>query len=271
MTKRIYAMMLLFLGLGIMVQAQDEKSAADLYTEAEEFRKAKDYAAAFPLYEQAIAKAETAEEGDSIAMEVIKVSKKNGVRTAYYLGTSQRKAKDYEAAIATFDKGLAMGEFYALYGAKAQAMDKMGKKEEAVEAYILAGDKYKEAGQDVSKYVPMYRKAISRMYTGKAYSKVIEVAAEREELAADAGSAYYIAKSYNAKKNYAKALEYADKAIAALPEGTEAKKADKYYMLLGDANSKLSKKSEAIAAYKKVSASGKYGKRAAYLITELEK
>jgi len=268
MTKRIYAMMLLFMGLGVMVHAQDEKSATDLLAEAEELRKAKDYAAALPLYEEAIAKAETAEEGDSIAMEVAKVSKKNGVRTAYFLGTAQRKAKDYEAALATFEKGLAMGEFYALYSAKAQALDKANKKEEAVEAYIVAGDKYKELGQEVSKYVPLYRKAISRMYKGKAYNKIVEIAKTRSELESDAGSAYYIAKSYSANKNYTKALEYTEKAIAALPE--DAKDKDKYYMLEGEINSKLSKKSAAIAAYKKVSASGKYGERAAYLIKELE-
>lgn len=270
MTKRFYAMMLLFLGLGVMVQAQDEKSAADLYNEGVELLKAKDYPAAFPLFEQAIAKAEAAEAGDSTSMQVLELAKKNGVRAAYYLGNSQRKAKEYEAALATFDKGMAMGEFYALYSAKAQALDKAGKQEAAVEAYVMAGDKYKELGQDVSKYVPLYRKAISRMYKGKAYSKIIETAEARPDLETDASSLYYVAKSYNAKKDYAKALEVTEKAIAALPEDATAKDTDKYYMMAGDINSKLSKSSAAVAAYKKVSASGKYGERAAYLIKQIE-
>lgn len=271
MTKRFYAMMLLFLGLGVMVQAQDEKSAADLYNEGVELLKAKDYPAAFPLFEQAIAKAEAAEEGDSTSMQVLELAKKNGVRAAYYLGNSQRKAKDYETALATFEKGMEMGDFYALYTGKAQTLDKMKKNEEAVVAYLEAGDKYKEVGQEEDKYMSLYKKAFNKMYRGKAYDKIIENAEAREGLAEDADVSYYLAKSYDAKKNYAKALEYTEKAIAALPEDATAKDTDKYYMLAGEVNSKLSKKTAAIAAYKKVSASGKYGERAVYLIKELEK
>lgn len=267
MKKISYALVLLFLGVSMNLQAQDEKSATDLYNEGVALLKAKDYAGAFPLLEQAVEKASAAEEGDSTAMQVLKLAKKNGVRAAYALGNSQSKAKDYEAALATFEKGMAMGDFYALYMGKAKALDKSGKKEEAIPAYLEAASKYEEAGQDEAKVVKVYKTAFVKMYKGKAYDMIIEKAEAHPLALKNIDVNYYVGKAFNAKKQYSKALEYAKTASGMAAEN---KNPGKYYMFEGDVNAKLSKKSDAIAAYKKVPAGSKYAERAAYLIKEIE-
>ncbi|MEM9888516.1 MAG: hypothetical protein AAF849_21655, partial [Bacteroidota bacterium] len=168
MMKRLsYVLMLFFLGGTLSLQAQEEKSAADLYNEGVELMKGKDFANALSLFEQAIAKAEQAEEGDSTSMQVLELAKTNGMRTAYSLGNKQRKAEEYDAAIATFDKGLAMGDFYALYMGKAQALDKTTKKAEAIEAYFTAAQKYEEAGQEEAKVIKVYRSAFIKLAKAK--------------------------------------------------------------------------------------------------------
>ncbi|MEM0992987.1 MAG: tetratricopeptide repeat protein [Bacteroidota bacterium] len=258
--------MLLFLGGTFSLQAQDEKSAADLYNEGVELMKAKDFAGALPLFEQAIDKAATAEEGDSTAMQVTELAKKNGMRTAYSLGNKQRKAKEYDAAIETFDKGLAMGDFYALYMGKAQALDKSDKKEKAVEAYFTAGKKYEEAGQEEAKVVKIYRTAFIKLARAKKYDAIIEKAEAHPVALKNADVSYYVAKAYSSKKDYEKALMHAQAATAAAPDGKDK---GKFYMLEGEINTKLTKTGDAIAAYKKVESGSKYADRAAYLIKEL--
>ena len=218
------------------------------------------------MFEQAIAKAEAAEEGDSTSMQVLELAKKNGMRTAYSLGNAQRKAKEYDTAVATFDKGLAMGDFYALYMGRAQALDKTDKKAEAIEAYFTAAQKYEEAGQDEAKVVKIFRSAFIKLAKTKNNDAIIEKAEAHPLALKNADVSYYVAKAYNAKKNYAKALEHAQAASAAAPEGKDN---GKFYMLEGDINTKLTKTGDAIAAYKKVAANSKYAERAAYLIKEL--
>lgn len=249
------------------LQAQDEKSAADLYNEGVELLKAKDYAAALPAFEEAIAKAETAEEGDSTSMQVLEFSKKNGVRAAYYLGNTQRKAKQYDEALATFDKGLTMGDFYALYLGRAQALDKADKDAEAAEAYLVAGEKYIAAGQDEAKALKLYRSAFLKIARMKDHDLMVEKIAAHPVAAKNGDVSYYVAKAYSKKADYAEALKYAQAATtAAIAEKDDL---GKFYMLEGEVYTAMGNDAAALEAYKKVPASGKYGERAAYFIGKL--
>ncbi|MEM1325320.1 MAG: hypothetical protein AAGI23_05165 [Bacteroidota bacterium] len=264
---KAFSLTLLLIGACFFAQAQDEKSAADLYNDGVALLKAKDYAAALPAFEGAIAKAEAAEEGDSTSMQVLELSKKNGVRAAYYLGNSQRKAKAYDDALATFEKGLAMGDFYALYLGKAQALDKAGKDKEAAEAYLAAGEKYIAAGQDEEKALKLYRSGFLKIARMKDHNLMIEKILAHPVAAKNGDVSYYVAKAYMKKGDASTALQHAQAATAAAI--AEEDKLGKFYMLEGEVYTAMGNDAAALEAYKKVPTSGKYGERAAYFIGKL--
>lgn len=250
------------------LQAQDEKSAADVYNEGVQFLKSKDYVSAFSAFENAIAMAEAAEEGDSTMIETLGLAKKNGPIAAYYLGNQQRKAKKYDEALATFDKGIMMSEFYPLFLGRAQALDKADRDMEAAEAYLIAAKKYEEAEQDEETILKLYRSAFLKIARAKDHNLMIEKITAYPMAAKDGDVSYYAAKAYKKKPDYAEALKYAQAATSAATAASE-KDLGKYYMLEGEILTAMGNQTGALEAYKKVPSNSKYAERATYFVNKL--
>ncbi len=264
MKKLLFCLTVFLLGILVAAEAQDEKSAADVYNEGVEKLKEKSYAEAFPLFEQAI----ELSEGDtsSTAQQVLELAKKNGARAAYYLSNDQRKAKEYKAAIETVDKGLAMSDFYVLYSIKALSLDKLDMNDEAIAAYFMAGDKYAAAKQPEDKVISYYKRAYIALYKAENWDVIIENSEKYPAALNDADINYYIAKAFAEKNQNDKAIEFATKATSLVVEGEDN---GKYLMLEGDLYTKLTNTSKAIEAYSKVTGNSKYAERAQYLIEQL--
>ena len=130
-----------FFSLSIIGQtAQDATtpSAASLYNDGLAKAKAKEYVEALDLFEKAIASANPEEEKGA---KIIRLSKKNGTRAAYGIGSAYRKAKDYDKALAAFETGILYApEFYSNYKGKAICLEKMGDKSASIKSYLLAAD-----------------------------------------------------------------------------------------------------------------------------------
>ena len=143
--KIFYTVLFFVLGSGVMLQAQDAATAASLYNEALEKLKAKDYAAAYPLLQQALEIADPEKETDA---KVIDLSKKNGARATYSLGSAARKAKEYDKAIEYFNTGIEwMPDYYANHLGLAQSLEGKGDLPAALNAYVKAADLTAQAGK----------------------------------------------------------------------------------------------------------------------------
>ncbi|MCB0593262.1 MAG: hypothetical protein H6557_27950 [Lewinellaceae bacterium] len=241
-----------------------QESAASLYNQGLELIKAKDYATALPLMEQAIEAADPESESDA---KVIKLAKRNGAIAAYYVGNDQRKSDDSEAALATYDKGISFSSsFYANYIGRAQALEGVDQTAGAVKAYIDAGDvclKSKKA----DKAEQMYSKAeniVAVTWGDKKWDATIEYAMAFLEKKESPEVHYYLAHALKEKGNAEKAVEHADKAIAMAGEGD----ASKYYMAKAESLEAMGKADAAVEAYKMVK-DAKYSERAKYKINEL--
>lgn len=243
-----------------------QESAASLYNTGLEKAKAKEYAEALTLMEQAI---ETADPNNETDAKVIALAKKNASRAAYALGYKHRKAEEYDQALAMHQKGIDLNpDYYSNYRGKAQVLEAQGDNVEAVKMYVKAGDMATKAGDDEK----------SRSYYKKAATFVAKAAVEDQwdatvELATtffnagqkDADVYYYYGRAQSAKGNNAGALESVSKAL----ELGESEESSKYYMLKGQVHAALGQKAEAIEAYGKVT-DPKYAERAKYEIDQLE-
>ncbi len=244
-------------------QAQ-EKTAAGLYNKGLELLKAKNYADALPLLEEALQVAEKNQDA-----QVSKLARKNGALAAYKVGTAKRKAKEYDAAFGFFEKGISLNEnYYVNYVGRAQVLDKQGKKVEAIKGYLEAAA-VAEKGNKPDK-AASYRKKAENM-VGVAYSKknwkgTIEMGQIFLETKESADVHYYLAGAMKSTGKSSAALEEANKAIK-LAEGSEADKA-KYYMAKAEILEKMKRTNEAVATYKKV-AGDKYKQQAAYKVKTL--
>lgn len=271
---RSLTVLLFMLGFATVSFAQEDASAASLYNDGLAKLKAKDYAAALPLMEKAIEMADPESETDA---KVIGYAKQNGAIAAYYLGSDQRKDKDYEAAIETFKKGMDMNPgFYANYIGYAQALDGNGNDLEAVKAYVgaakVAGksaktkdkaEDYISAAETKVKNATIKKEYDESIALGKAYME-----ARGEEM--DTYSPrfhYYYGSALKEKGEVSDALAHADKAISAAEEGEDS---SRYYLLKGECHQALGQKSEAIEAYQMVK-TGDYKKVADYNIQQLSK
>lgn len=256
------ATLALLLGFTTVVNAQE--SAASLYNQGLELIKAKDYAKALPLMEQAIETADPESEADA---KVIKLAKRNGAIAAYYVGNDQRKADDFAAALETYDKGIAFSPgFYANYIGRAQALEGMDKTAESVSAYIEAGDVCAKSKKN-DKAEKMYSKAeniVAVAWGDKKWDATGEYAMAFLEKKENADVHYYLAHALKEKGNAEKAVEHADKAIELAGEAD----ASKYYMAKAESLEALGKADAAVEAYKKV-VDAKYNERAKYKINEL--
>lgn len=250
-----------------MLSAQEEASAASLYNEALELVKAKDYAGAYPLFLQALEMANPEDETDA---KVIDLTKKNGTRVAYSLGTDARKEKDYEKALAYFDQGIEWSStYYANFLGRAQTLEGMDKDQDAMVAYLNAATLAEEGGKSdqTDKIFIKAANFVAKAYAAKKYDDAIALADAHNQLKGDVHDIYYyLGASLLEKGDAAKALAELGKAIEMAGEGNE--ELSKYYYKKGQCHEKLGQKSEAIAAYGAVS-DPKYKEAADYQINQL--
>lgn len=265
-----YTLLLLFFGTSVMLNAQEEAaevSAASLYNDALEMLKAKDYEGAYPLLIQALEIADPEDETDA---KVIDLTKKNGARAAYSLGTAALKGKDYEKALEYYGQGVEwLPSYYANVLGKAQALERLDKDQEAVVAYVTAGKLAAEGGKAdrAESYFSKAAIIVGKTYAAKKYDDAIALADAYLELHPDMHDVhYYLGSSLLDKGDAAKALAELDKAIEMASD--ESDELSKYFYKKGQAHEKLGQKSDAIAAYGKVT-DPKYKEAADYQINQL--
>jgi tetratricopeptide (TPR) repeat protein len=254
-TTKLSALILLLV-FSFTLSAQEDPSAASLYNDGLGKMKEKDYAGAFPLFEEAIANADTTSD---MGKKVTDLASRNGTACAYRLGSMERKAKKYAEALVYFDKGIEMNsEYFGNYLGRAQALEDIeGSESEAVLAYIVAGDQAMATSNNKDKAPQLYRKA--QNFSAVAYIKddnfeeAIKLADVYMEARPDGNdayiAAYYKAAAFNKMEKDADALPAIQVAVAALPEDEDG---DKYHLLHGLVQQALGNNEDAIAAYAKV-------------------
>lgn len=262
--KHFTSLTILLLLSGFTTAIHAQETAASLYNQGLELIKAKNYTEALPLMEKAIEAADPESEADA---KVIKLAKRNGAIAAYYVGNDQRKADDFEAALVTYDKGIAFSPgFYANYIGRAQALEGMGNTTESVSAYIEAGDICARSKKE-DKAEKMYNKAeniVAVTWGDKKWDATAEYAMAFLEKKESPEVHYYLAYALKEKGDADKAVAHAEKAIELAGEGN----ASKYFMAKAESLEALGKADEAIEAYKQVD-DDKYNERAKYKINEL--
>jgi tetratricopeptide (TPR) repeat protein len=264
--KWIYGLLVFaMLGIADTALAQEPATAASLYNDGLAKLKAKGYAEALPLFEKAIAAADTTDEAD---VKVIGLSKRNGAIAAYYAATQLRKEKKTDEASKNFEQGISYDpDFYANYIGRAQIFEDKDKDGEAVKAYFDAAAVCERTNK-ADKVADLVNKAenIPGVAWGKKqWNNAIAAATAYLEQKESGTVRYYLALSQKEKKQYDEAIENAKKAVE-LATGEEV---DKSNFALGEIYEAAGKKSDAIATYKLVKAA-KYAASAKYKVTQLE-
>ncbi len=259
----LFMALLLVLPLGQTAWAQEEATAASLYNDAVAKLKAKEYEAAFDLMGQALEVADP--EADA---QVIKLAKQNGAIAAYYLGTTQRKADDFESALATYEKGVEYNPaFYQNIVGKAQALEGLDNKAEAIKAYLEAGSKATAANKadKAESYVSKAGNIVAVTYGDKDYDQVVSLGNAYLEVAEDADVHYYISAALREQGNPSDALAHIEKAIEAGGSADDGK----FLMTKGIILEDLNQPDAALEAYKQIT-SGKYADQAKGRVDALE-
>jgi len=259
----LFSMLVFLLWNSHPAQAQD-KTAAGLYNKGLALLKAKNYEDALPVLEAAVQLADKDQNA-----KVSNLARKNGALAAYKVGTTKRKAKEYDAANEFFEKGISLNEnYYVNYVGKAQVLDAQGKKVEAVKGYLEAAS-IAEKGKRPEKAATYSKKAenmVGVAYSKKNWKATLEMGNAFLEKRESADVHYYLAGALKATGKSSTALEHANQAIK-LSEASEADKA-KYYMAKAEILEKMKRTNEAVATYKKV-AGDKYKQQAAYKVKTL--
>ncbi len=262
--KKTSLLLLLTLGLFTSAIAQDA-TAASLYNKGLASLKAKDYETGYPQIEEALKVAEA--EGNE---KVVTLAKKNGAKAAYNLGSTKRKAKAYDEALTLFARGIELNpEYSSNYMGRAQALDGKGEKTEAVKAYIAAADLAEKSGK-ADRAVQLVKKAgsiVGKLYSGKNYAGAIEAGKAHLELKEAEKVHYYMGQSFSKTKDNTNAATHINKAVE-LAEASGAAVPDKYYWAQGNILEATGKKTDALAAYKKISGE-KYKANADFKVKEL--
>ncbi len=261
----IFTLIVLFLGFTMASFAQTDATAASLYNEGLTKLKAKLYAEALPLFEKAIAAADSTSEAD---VKVVKLAKSNGAVACYSYGNQLLKEKKNDEALKTYENGIAYNPtFYANYIGRAQALEAKNNVVEAVKAYLVAG-KVSETSDKADKAAEMYKKAenfAAVAWGKKQWDNTIACSeaflAEKET----SDAYYYLSEGLKGKKQQEKALEAAKKAVE-LAQGEDK---DKCNFGLAEVYEAMGQKDNAIATYKLITGI-KYGERAKYEIKQLE-
>lgn len=256
---------ILALGLFTNSLVAQTATAASLYNKGLASLKAKDYETGYPQIMEAL-KAAEAEGNEKVAT----LAKKNGAKAAYNLGSTKRKAKAYDEALALFDKGIELSPTYSSnYMGKAQALDGKGEKTAAVTAYIGAADLAEKSGK-ADRAVQLVKKAgsiVGKMYSGKNYAGAIEAGKAHLALKETDKVHYYIAQSYAKQSDNATAATHIVKAVE-MAEASGTAVPDKYYWAQGNILEATGKKTDALAAYKKITGE-KYKANADFKVKEL--
>ena len=242
--------------------AQDTRTAASLYNEGLGMLKAKDYAAGLPILELALAKA--TEDGNE---KVVGLAKKNGSKAAYNLANTKKKAGAFDEAAALYTQGMEWAPDYASnYKGLAAVTEAKGNKVEAIKMYITAGDKTTASGK-AEKAAKLYNKArnmVGKIYKSDDFPTAILAGKAFMEMRDNAEVCYYLCRAITESTATKESITYADKAIELSGDTVD----DKYYVAKAKAFEKMSKNSDAIAAYKLVTGE-KYKPQAEYKIKEL--
>lgn len=254
----------LFLLTTTAINAQDDgPSVSTIYNEGLALLKAKSYAEGLDKMEEALKLAK--EESND---QVIDLAQKNGSVAANRLGSQNYRSKNYDGALAAYERGIALdpGNSSNLLG-KARSLDKKGMLMESIAAFNVASDAYNAEGKGdfAQKALKQAQTSIGKIYLAKDYDQTI--AAANKYLEGDDAPEvhYYLAKSLLEKGDNAKALEHSNKAV----ELSGAEVEDKYFMAQGESLEKNGKTAEALEVYKKVTGE-KYKKYADYKIQTLQ-
>jgi len=260
-----YAMLFLFVcTLSVNLNAQ-EATAAGTYNDGLAMLKAKNYDEGLVKMEKALELATA--DGDE---KIIGLAKKNGAVAAYNAAGAKRKAKSYDEAMTLYNKAIELNPDYSsTYDGIARTLEAQGKKAEAIDNYLKAASMAVTEGKPKradSRYKKV-RTMIGKMYVAKDYDGAI--AAGNSFIAVndkDAEVHYYVSKSLAEKGDNATAVTHITKAITLAGDAAP----DKYHYAQGAQYEDLGKKSDAIAAYKKIT-DAKYKAQADYRIGELSK
>lgn len=245
--------------------AEAKRDARTAYNEAVEQMRVKNYLGAFPLFEESI-QLGSENASDSTTMKTLRLANKNGAKAAYGYALSLRKEKKYDEMLRVAQAGIQMDDdYYANYISLGQALDKTGKTKESVDAYFKAAQLSEAAERSADKIASLYRNGFLKLYKAKNFDGIIKSVEAYPNALKVADINYYTAKAQEAKKNSAKAIEYAEKA----GELGSGKKVGKYFSYLGDLYRKATKVDKAIAAYKKVPEGSRYHSQAQYNIEKL--
>ncbi len=259
------AMLFLFVGaISINLNAQ-EATAAGTYNEGLALLKAKSYDEGLVKMEKALELATAG--GDE---KIIGLAKKNGAVAAYNAAGAKRKAKSYDEAMTLYNKAAELNPDYSsTYDGIGRTLEAQGKKTEAIDSYLKAATMATTEGKAkrASSRFKKVRGMVGKMYVAKDYDGAI--AAGNAFVAvndADADVHYYMSKALAEKGDNATAVTHIEKAVTLAGEAAP----DKYHYAQGSQLEKLGKKSDAIAAYKKIT-DAKYKAQADYRIGELSK
>ena len=267
MVTRFFTLSLLVL-FGVSSWAQDAAEAtaettASVYNDAIAALKGKEYEKALEMLEKSIEMADP--EADA---KVLDLAKKNSAIASYYVGNNLMKAGNMEEALSTYKKGIEYNEGqYTNYYGIAKVMDKTGTLMEAVDAYVMAGQKASDAGKAdrAEQYVGKAANKIGRAYSGKKWNEVVEAGSKFLETNESADVNYYVAKACIEKKDGSTALAHAEKAVELGGETEEGK----YLLAHAEALELSGNLPAAAAAYKKVP-QGKYYDHAQYRAGQLQ-
>ena len=246
------------------MSAQDDgPSVSKTYNEGLALLKSKNYDQGLNMMEEAL-KLATEENNE----KVIGLATKNGAVAANRLGSQHYRAKNYDGALAAYERGIALDPTNSsnLLG-KARSLDKKGMKSDAIAAFMVAAEAYKAEGKADfgAKALKQAQTAIGKIYIAKDYDQTIALATKYLEGDDAPEVHYYMAKSLLEKGDNGKALEHSNKAVELAGAAVE----DKYFMAQGESLEKNGNTAEALEVYKKVTGE-KYKKYADYKIKELQ-
>lgn len=249
-------------GTVLNINAQ-ENTAATLYNEGLAALKSKDFQNGYDKTKAAL-EAAKAEENE----QIIDLATKNLAKASYYLGGQKLKAKSVDEAMSLFEEGIALNpEYPAVYKGKAKALNAQGQSVEAVKTYFKSAELSEKAGKAKSaeKTIKSALVVVNKLYSAKKYDKTIEAGTVFLENKESHKVYYYVAKSYEKKKDNKNALEHINKAVELAGDQIS----DKYYWAQGNMAEKAGQKDVALAAYKKIT-EAKYKENADFKIKELE-
>jgi tetratricopeptide (TPR) repeat protein len=209
----------------------------EVYNEALAAAGAKKYTEAYQKYERAaeLAKAAGDDEVSSLSLKVLAQLDK-------IFGSRDYKKGDYEAALTSFNKGIAHNPSYMPnYYNKGLALKKLDRIDEAMAALKIAadGNDRKVAREADDAIRSHYHAEASRLLakanpTSADADRALAQLAEMESFTSpDADTYYYIATAYSAKGDYAQAVSMADEALK-IHRGGRSDKA-KIHFLKGEA------------------------------------